>query len=92
MYHKLPNSIIVKENDLGNGKVNKVVHIRGRYPKNGCMNDRNHSNIVYAMKGSGRLSSAAKHVALKPGSAVVINSGECFHLKGQFSLYFIPVS
>jgi mannose-6-phosphate isomerase-like protein (cupin superfamily) len=89
--HKIRNSIIVKDNDLGNGRSNKVVHVKGRFPKNGCANSSVSSQIVYAMKGSGKFTTATRKEDVRPGSAMIINSGECFYLKGQFSLYFLPI-
>lgn len=88
--HKNSSVCMVYEYLMGDKDINgAVVELTGRYPTNGYAVNLKCKEMVYLIKGQGKLVVEGKEVSLKEGDLVLINEGEKYYWDGRMTL-FVP--
>jgi mannose-6-phosphate isomerase-like protein (cupin superfamily) len=90
------NSIIVKVTETctvteypdGDKEIwGAVVKVNGRYPQRGFTVNQKCKELVYFMRGKGRLVLEHESINVKKGDQVVINPGEKFYWEGKLVMF-----
>ncbi|MFH1280922.1 MAG: cupin domain-containing protein [Candidatus Beckwithbacteria bacterium] len=77
---------IVWEYPTDNPDINgAVVEINGRYPDKGRVVNHKCQELVYVVKGKGRLVCEGKPTLFEKGDILIIDSGEKYYWQGDFT-------
>ena len=63
--------------------------INGRYPKTGFAVNQISKELVYIVKGTGKIVTKTLILHFKEGDSIFIDSGEVFYWKGNFEMYMV---
>ncbi|OGK17150.1 hypothetical protein A2690_02150 [Candidatus Roizmanbacteria bacterium RIFCSPHIGHO2_01_FULL_39_12b] len=95
---KKENTNIIKNSDvctafeypLDDKDINAaIIHLSGRYPDKGRTVNLECKELVYVLKGSGKLTCEDNEVLLSQGDLVLIDKGENYYWEGNMDL-FVP--
>jgi len=63
-----------------------LIEVSGRYPEKGSVVNLECKELVYVVKGSGKVIVNEKEISLNEGDIILIESNEKFFWDGQFTL------
>lgn len=85
---KNSDSCIAIEYPLGDKDINgAVIELTGRYPDKGRAVNLKCKELVYVIRGSGRVNIENKSFDLKKGSVILIAAGEKYFWEGKMTMF-----
>lgn len=76
------------EYSLGDKDINgAIIKLNGRYPDKGRMVNLECKELVYIIKGSGKVTVESNEIELKEGDLILIKPGEKYFWEGKFDMF-----